>query len=166
MRFILLDLIRPTPLPVWAGAWLVLILAALAFPGYAETPPDEPVYYVADIELQSDDELIQLLDRAGQILMQEGPLPPVDAGSGALVTLVLHGPVLKSLLRENYRDNRALVDRAASLSALGVIDVKACKSWMTYNEINPEQLHPFIEVVAYGPAEVERLVKDRGYLYF
>lgn len=44
----------------------------------------------------------------------------------AKVTLVLHGPVLKSLLRENYLQNKNLVDQAASLSALGVIDVKAC----------------------------------------
>lgn len=132
----------------------------------AEDTPQGPIYYVADIELHSTDEFSQLLDRAGQMLLQDNPPPPPDPDGGAIVTLVLHGPVLKNLLRENYRENQALVDKAASLSALGVIDVKACKSWMAHNEINPERLYPFIQVVAYGPAEVERLVKERGYLYF
>lgn len=128
--------------------------------------PVEPAYYVADIELHTTDEFIQVLDRAEQLLLEDDPRPRGDAQDDAIVTLVLHGPVLNSLLRENYRQNKALVDQAASLSALEVIDVKACKSWMAHHELDPERLHPFIEVVAYGPAEIERLVKERGYLYF
>jgi intracellular sulfur oxidation DsrE/DsrF family protein len=144
----------------------VLALAVTAWPAFAQDTPPEAVYFVADIELHTAQELGQLLDRAGQLLSDGGSPPPGDAQGGAIVTLVLHGPVLGSLLRENYAPNKALVDQAASLSALEVIDVKACQSWMTHNGIRPEQLQPFIEVVAYGPAEVERLVEEQGYLHF
>jgi uncharacterized protein len=47
-----------------------------------------------------------------------------------------------------------------------VIDVKACISWMTSNKVNPNDLLPFIETVPYGPAEVQRLLNERGYLKF
>lgn len=89
----------------------------------------------------------------------------LPAGDGS-VTLVLHGPVLRSLLRENYLNNKKMVDRAASLSAMGVIGVKACNTWMASNGINSEDLQAFIDSVPYGPAEVERLLKDKHYLYF
>ena len=138
----------------------MFILVALS--SRAQNLPVEEQYYVADIELHTAEEFQQLLERAEQLLILENSFPEDEAK----VTLVLHGPVLKSLLRENYLQNKALVNLAASLSALEVIDVKACSTWMTGNNINPENLQPFIEIVAYGPAEVERLVKDRGYLYF
>ena len=82
------------------------------------------------------------------------------------MTFVLHGPVLRNLLRQNYLDNKRLVDMAASLSAMGVIDVKACRAWMGSNSISEADLQPFIETVAYGPATVEMLLKERKYLYF
>lgn len=162
MRLLLLYLTRRHH----SGTLLVLALALAAGPGLAQEAPLDPVYYVADIELHTTDEFSQLLDRAEQLLLDGDALTYPEAREEAIVTLVLHGPVLNSLLRENYRQNKALVDQAASLSALEVIDVKACKSWMAHNGIDPARLHPFIKVVAYGPAEVERLVKERGYLYF
>jgi intracellular sulfur oxidation DsrE/DsrF family protein len=162
LRLILLNL-APKKLsdnPVKLFVALVFILVALS--SRAQNLPVEEQYYVADIELHTAEEFQQLLERAEQFLILEDSFPEDEAK----VTLVLHGPVLKSLLRENYLQNKALVDLAASLSALEVIDVKACSTWMAGNNINPENLQPFIEIVAYGPAEVERLVKDRGYLYF
>lgn len=164
MRLLLLYLTRRHP--SLAGTLSVLTLALATGPGLAEEAPVEPVYYVADIELHTADEFSQLLDRAERLLLESDTAEHPAAREDAIVTLVLHGPVLESLLRENYRQNKALVDQAASLSALEVIDVKACKSWMAYNGIDPARLHPFVEVVAYGPAEVERLVEERGYLYF
>jgi intracellular sulfur oxidation DsrE/DsrF family protein len=96
-------------------------------------------------------------------LMLEGVVLP--AGD-AKITLVLHGPVLRSLLRDSYRQNKDLVDQAASLSAMEVIDVKACNTWMTSNGVNSEDLQPFVETVIYGPAEVTRLLNDTRYLNF
>jgi intracellular sulfur oxidation DsrE/DsrF family protein len=146
-----------------ASLLLALVFVLPAWSSLAQDAPPEAVYYVADIELHTAQEFGQLLDRAEQLFLQT---QSDDTRGDAIVTLVLHGRVLRNLLRENYLPNKALVDLAASLSALEVIDVKACQSWMTHNGISPGQLQPFIEVVAYGPAEVERLVQERGYLYF
>jgi len=84
----------------------------------------------------------------------------------AKVTFVLHGPVVNNLLRRNYMDNKRTVDLAASLSAMDVIDVKACRTWMGGNGVSDDELQPFIETVAYGPAEVQGLVKEKAYIYF
>lgn len=166
MRLLVLNLNHNISFLCPASLALALIIAALTWPVRAQDALPEPVYYVADIELQTAQEFGRLLHRAEQLLLAESSQAAVDAQREALVTLILHGPVLKNLLRENYLQNKTLVDQAASLSALEVIDVKACQSWMKHNGVGPEQLHPFIEVVAYGPAEVERLVREKGYLHF
>lgn len=117
--------------------------------------------FVADIELQTAEELGVLLQRAQQMLVA-GDFGQED---GAVV-LVLHGPVLRSLLRNNYPDNQVLVNQAASLTAMGVLEVKACRTWMASNAVDPGQLQPFVDVVAYGPGEVVRLVEKEGYINF
>jgi intracellular sulfur oxidation DsrE/DsrF family protein len=117
--------------------------------------------YVADIELQTDADLGDLLKRAEQLLV-DGELSQQDS---ALV-LVLHGPVLHSLLRPNYASSKTLVNQAASLSALGVLEVKACRTWMGANGVNESQLQPFVKVVSYGADEVTRLVEQEGYIAF
>ena len=166
MRFIVLYLIQSLYHPYLARVALALTIALCAGPAHTQDTPTDPVYFVADIELHTAQEFGQLLDRAEQLLLVEGAPGPGDDAGGVVVTLILHGPVLKNLLRENYRQNTKLVNQAASLSALEVIDVKACQSWMSHHGISAEQLQPFIEVVAYGPAEVQRLVEEQGYLYF
>jgi len=118
--------------------------------------------YVLDIALQTNEELLQLLERAEQLL-----LAGVEIRRGeAKVTFVLHGPVLESLLRKNYLDNKRLVDLAASLSAMDVIDVKACSTWLRGHGLESTELQPFIQTVPYGPAEVKRLLAEKNYLYF
>jgi intracellular sulfur oxidation DsrE/DsrF family protein len=150
-------------LPGRAAKLLISLAFALAaLVSLAQDIPVEEQYYVADIELQTADELKQLLDRAEQFLILGEPLPDGEAK----VTLVLHGPVLKNFMRDSYLSNKALVDLAASLSAMEVIEVKACSTWMKYNNVSPDSLYPFIETVAYGSAEVEQLVRDKHYLYF
>jgi intracellular sulfur oxidation DsrE/DsrF family protein len=119
--------------------------------------------YVAEIELQTASDLATLLDRA-EALFLDGELR--QAADDAPVVLVLHGPVLRSLLKPNYVNSRALVDRAASLSALGVLDVRACRSWMTRHDVDEKTLQPFVRTVAYGPGEVRRLIREQGYISF
>jgi intracellular sulfur oxidation DsrE/DsrF family protein len=118
--------------------------------------------FVADIELQTSGQFIALLERSEQLLLAGVPLPQ----EGAPVTFVLHGPVLESLLRDNYLENKRLVDLSAALSALGVIEVKACNAWMEAAGLEPAQLQPFVEPVPYGPGLVERLVTEENYRYF
>lgn len=141
---------------------VVLLTMVATTPMFAQNAPAEKQYFVVDVELQTAVELQQLLERAELLMLEDRVLPDGDAQ----ITLVLHGPVLRSLLRENYRQNKDLVDQAASLSAMEMIDVKACNSWMASNSINPEDLQPFVEAVAYGPAEVQRLLNDTRYLNF
>jgi intracellular sulfur oxidation DsrE/DsrF family protein len=144
----------------WLFALLSLFLAATTFA--QEAPPQEQ-RYVVDIEVQTAQELGQLLERAEQLLLAGVEVP---RGGEAKVTFVLHGPVLKSLLRSNYLENKRLVDLAASLSAMDVIDVKACRAWMKGHGLEEQELQPFVEAVSYGPAVVKSLLAEKNYLYF
>jgi hypothetical protein len=141
-------------------ACTVLLVFALAVTAQ-EVAPDEQ-HYVADIELQTVEEFRQLLQRAEQLLLEGA----VAQGDTAEVTFVLHGPVVRNLLRQNYLANKKTVDLAASLSAMGVIEVKACRTWMGGHGVNEADLQPFVETVAYGPGEVLRLAKEKNYIYF
>jgi intracellular sulfur oxidation DsrE/DsrF family protein len=142
----------------FASLLLVMLLAVAAI---ADEAAQDGQYYVVDIELQTVEQFSQLLERAEQLLLA-GAVLQDDV---AEVTFVLHGPVLRNLLRRNYLDNKRTVDLAASLSALGVIDIKACRTWMGGNGVNEEDLQPFIETVSYGPGEVQRL-QQKNYIYF
>ena len=141
---------------------LLLALVLACQPSRAQEATLGEQHYVADIELQAVDELRQLLERA-ELLLTAGQVP---SDGEAAVTFVLHGPVVRSLLRQNYLANKATVDLAASLSALGVVDIKACRTWMGFNNVNEADLQPFVETVAYSAAEVQRLIKERNYIYF
>jgi len=149
---------------MYAPARLISLLlgVSLAFAVLGQGAQVDGQRYVVDIELQTIEEFRQLLERAEQLLL-EGVVPQDGV---AKVTFVLHGPVVNNLLRRNYLDNKRTVDLAASLSAMDVIDVKACRTWMGGNDVSEEDLQPFIETVAYGPAEVQGLIKDNGYIYF
>ena len=142
--------------------YVFLLGIALACSAFGqESPLTSTSRYVADIELETEADLSELLTRAGKLLL-EGK---VTQEQGAVV-LVLHGPVLKSLLRPNYAQSQAVVNQAASLAALGVLEIKACRSWLGNNGVAEEDLQPFVGVVSYGPAEVSRLVEDEGYIFF
>ncbi len=124
--------------------------------------PLEDTRYVADIELHTTAELHSVLERAEQLLVN-GLAPQSNP---ATITFILHGPEVISLLRKNYLQHKATVDLAARLSALGVLEVKACETWMGGNSVRPEELQPFVGTVSYAPGEVRRLTDEEGYLYF
>ena len=138
---------------------LALLLTAVA---RAEEPVDSRQLFVADFELQSTEQFQETLRRAEQLMVKG--VAPQDGE--ARVTFVLHGPVIRNLLRENYLENKELVDLAASLSALDVIEIKACQTWMGSHRVDEAQLQPFVGTVPYGAAEVERLVREEDYIYF
>ncbi|QFU74520.1 acyl-CoA transferase [Halioglobus maricola] len=142
---------------VLLGFFMAGALAAVA-----SAEEREVVRYVSEIELETEADLGELLGRA-ENLFTAGELPQEE---GAALTLVLHGPVLRSLMRENYAGSKPVVDQAASLSALGVVQFKACRSWMGSNGVDEESLQPFVTTVSYGPGEVQRLVREQGYIYF
>ncbi len=143
-----------------AALWVVTVLGVLLCPpAFAEAQQSR---YLAEMELHTAEELHGVLVRAEQLLADgalslDAPVP---------VTFVLHGPEVRILLRQNYLANKSTVDLAASLSALGVVEIKACETWLGGNRIAVEQLQPFVGTVSYAPTEIRRLVKDEGYLYF
>ena len=138
---------------------LALLGALLCLPVLAQ---DVQTRYVAEIELHTAEEFYTVLLRAEQLL-SDGALP---LNAPAPVTFVLHGPEVRILLRQNYLDNKPTVDLAASLSALGVVEVKACETWMGGDGIAVEELQSFVGTVPYGPGEVRRLVQEENYLEF
>jgi intracellular sulfur oxidation DsrE/DsrF family protein len=138
---------------------VLLLASALALSQALESDDSR---FVADIELQTADEFLQLLQRADQLLVEgviaQDPQPRI--------TFLLHGPVLRDLLRQSYLKNRELVDLAASLSALQVVEIKACQTWMAGNGVNAADLQPFIETVPFAAGEVERLLAEKHYIRF
>lgn len=123
--------------------------------------PDAPGYF-ADIELHTSAELFSVLERV-DYHFSDGAL---QQGSTEPVAFVLHGAEALSLRRDNYQQNRELVDLAAKLSAFGVVDIKVCERWMGNNSIEAAELQPFVGTVAAGVAEVRRLRTKRGFVEF
>jgi intracellular sulfur oxidation DsrE/DsrF family protein len=119
-------------------------------------------HYLGTFELHTAAELRSLLLRAENLLL-DGVM---TQNSAARVTLLMHGPEVKVLLRDNYRANQGVVDLAARLSALGIVEIKACETWMGGNRVDVRDLQPFVETVPYGPAEARRLVAEESYLAF
>jgi len=147
---------------VFTFAGLIIALAAPVQGQLQKLPLESSSSYVAAIELHTTAELHAVLLRADKLLTEGVALQ----GHPASVTFVLHGPEVRSLLRQNYLQNKSTVDLAARLSALGVVDIKACETWMGGNSVNPEELQPFVGTVNYGPAEIDRLIDEEGYIYF
>jgi intracellular sulfur oxidation DsrE/DsrF family protein len=114
--------------------------------------------FVYDIVLHEPEQIRELLSRveqlAGRVAVRED-----DPG----IALVLHGPEVGLFARENYARYKDLVDRAAALDAQGVIEIKVCATRMRQLGFSEEDMPPFAEIVPFGPAEVDRLVR-RGYV--
>ena len=85
---------------------LLLVSLLWMVPATAQQPGSSGVRYVADIELQNSRQLTGLLQRASQLL-----LDGVAAQDGIpKVSFVLHGPVIKDLLKQNYAGNLQMVN--------------------------------------------------------
>ncbi|MEN8108867.1 MAG: DsrE family protein [Pseudomonadota bacterium] len=131
-----------------------------------ETAPDNPlpessaVRGVLGISVHTVEEMELLLGRAEELARRPRP-----AGREDNIVLVLHGPEVEFFTIPNYEKYKDIVDRAAKLDAFEVVDVKICQTMMGSYGITPDDIPAFIEQVPYGPAEVERLVRE-GYVYF
>lgn len=118
--------------------------------------------YLADIELHTEAELLELLERA-EALVEQGTLEP---GSGEPVRFVLHGPEALSLINDNYAQHKTVVDLAARLTELDIVDIRVCETWMGGNGVMQSQLPHFVGTVRFGPAEERRLLQQDDYVYF
>lgn len=116
--------------------------------------------FLAQVQAHSKSEIETLLARADAVLAK------VLAGQDVTpIQFVLHGEEVRLFFRENYAQNKSMVNRAAQLDAFNVIDIKVCETWLRVNGEPLEQLYPFVETVPLGPLEERRLL-NQGYIYF
>ena len=111
--------------------------------------------YVFDVVIHNPEDMDKLLGRIESLAQKS---PPGEDSPG--LALVLHGPEIAFFSRRNYPKYMNLVDRAAALDKKGIIDVKVCDTMIRELNIKNEDLPDYVEHVPYGPAEVERLVRQ------
>ena len=143
---------------------LVMVAGSVAAAEKAPTmPPNDSAApdarHLFRVTLHTPMEIEGLLARAEQLARTTRSTDRHDG-----IALVLHGPEVEIFARKNYAKYRHIVDRAARLSAEGVIEVKMCQTEMRSRAIRDEDVPKFIEFVPYGPDEEERLQR-RGYVY-
>ena len=119
-----------------------------------------PALFQARIQEHSADEMLALLQRAEKIASGQDVYRTREP-----VMLVLSGDEIELFKRDNYRDNKALVDLAARLDAFNIIDVKVCRHWTGQRGIELTDLPPFIDGVSSADQENKRL-ESAGYAYF
>lgn len=120
----------------------------------------EPERYVMDISVHTPDEIRKVLKRAEQVY--QTPRPGNEHPS---IALVLHGPEVEYFAIRNYSKYKDIVDLAARLDAYKVIDIKMCNTMVRDRGLEQKDIPAFIEMIPYGPDEVERLTRE-GYVYF
>ena len=79
------------------------------------------------------------------------------------IVMMLHGEPANHFMRQNYAQNKALVDLTAKLSAFEVIEVQVCEIWLEENGLSAQDLFPFAEPVPFGAGELERLMQDEKF---
>lgn len=126
----------------------------------AEGTAIAPDRAVLDITVHTVEELHVLFERAETLAGS-----PRTGGGDASVVLVLHGPEVEFFSTRNYDRYREIVDRAARLDSLDIVDVRICQTMMAARGIARDDIPPFIDQVPDGQVEVDRLVSE-GYVYF
>lgn len=129
-----------------------------------DTPRMSPSYpqgFLALLNQRSPEDVEQALLRAEQLFLQNNAsanIPPI--------ALVVHGPEVAIFFRENYAQYKTIVDLAARLSALQVVDLTVCETRMGVLGRNKSELLPFVSTVPFGPAEEQRLLNKKNYRHF
>jgi len=129
--------------------------ASISLNPVQKTTQGDQTQYVFDVVIHEPEEMDKLLTR-------------IEHLSSTLATnkddprlaLVLHGPEIAFFTKNNYSQYMILVDRAAALDKKGIIDVKVCDTMIQALEIDGSDLPDFVEHVPFGPAEVDRLIKQ------
>jgi intracellular sulfur oxidation DsrE/DsrF family protein len=141
---------------------LLLILSLFSSLVLSQNEPSYAAgnHYVADIQVHTADELGQLMERADQLLADG------EFDGGPPVSFVLHGEEARVFMRSSYGQYKMLIDLAASLTALGVVNIRVCETWMGSQRLDPGGLQPFVGTVPNGVAEIRRLHREQNYLKF
>jgi len=152
----------------WLSLFITLFLAfsavansATSANGLVEGERQEVAGYLARIEKNNPEEVAEVLRRAEQFYLNEGMRQDFSP-----VVFVLHGPEVSIFFRENYLRYRSIVDLAAKLSALKVVDIKVCETQSHGLGLDLKTLLPFVGTVPVGPVEESHLIEVEKYIYF
>lgn len=137
-----------------------LVRAGMEAPHAIKINADVPGY-LARIEQNDPEEVKRALLKAEQYYLDNNMSPALP-----IFAFVLHGPEVEIFFRDNYRRYKPIVDLAARLSALKVVDIKVCRTRLSFLETDVAELLPFVSSVPFGPAEIERLSGEEGFVYF
>lgn len=129
-------------------------------PTSTSTPNNIPNLFRANIQEHSATEMLSLLQRAEKMALGQDGHTTRDP-----IIFVLSGDEITLFERENYRDNKPLIDLAARLEAFNIVDLKVCRDWLGQHGIEMTDLPPFVEGVSSAEQENIRLLKA-GYAYF
>lgn len=148
--------------------WLLLLTlgySLIAFAGdnglVQSEQRSEVAGYLARLEQNNPEEVAAALQRAEQFYLEQGVRQDFSP-----IVFVLHGPEVAIFFRENYLRYRPIVDLAAKLSALEVVDIKVCETQSHGLGLDLKTLLPFVGTVPVGPVEQSRLIEVEKYLYF
>ena len=152
----------------------VILLCFFALPLCAQAPVpnteptpyqiSEPLQqgYLARIGFNDPKQLAEALDRVQVYFEQEQD----GAASFSPISIVVHGPEVEVFEQNNYQMFKPIVDKAAQLSALGLLDISVCETRLRYEGIGSDEVYPFVGKVLFGPAEIDRLINEEEYIYF
>ncbi|WP_322522163.1 DsrE family protein [Guyparkeria halophila] len=82
----------------------------------------------------------------------------------AHIVVVLHGDEIPLFTTEKYEENRELMERAQSLTVAGNIEYRMCAAAAALHDVEPEDVHGFVNVVPMADAEIIEL-QHEGYAY-
>lgn len=107
-------------------------------------------------------------EQVAEALMRVEGLYDFDAGDllSSPVAIVVHGPEVSIFQKENYQEHKEIVDLAARLSALGILDISVCEIRLNREGGDKDSVYPFVGTVPFGPTEVNRLLDEENYVYF
>ncbi len=108
--------------------------------------------YMFDISGHSREELMALLKRADEVAAVSAP-----ETDNLGITLILDGPNIGWFAKQDYENNKELVDLAARLDALKVIDLKVSQQTVRHYGYSESEIPDFIDRVSFAPEEMRRL---------
>ena len=114
---------------------------------------------VYDVAVGSVKALTGVLDRAS-FLSQLNGADPFDSK----IVIVLHGDEIPFFAIKNLAKNKALMERAQSLSVGGIIEFRMCRVAARGHGFQPEDIHGFVTLVPMADAEIIAL-QHVGFAY-
>lgn len=116
---------------------------------------------VVDATFEKANELNDLLEKVSDFSAKR----PDSVGAYPPIVVMLHGPEIQYFEKASYSQNEKMVNLAAKLDALGVIDMRICQTASTYFKFDSTTFPSFIQVVPSASQALDQLKSD-GYTAF